>query len=203
MTTTEVGIAVLVLAAGASSRMGTPKQLLPWKHTTLLGQAIETAKKSLAHDIFVVLGSNYEKIYRTISETETTVVENRDWERGMGTSVALGVQFLDGTDKAYQGVLILLCDQPLISISYLNEMIRTLEQNRESIIATKYDQKAGVPAIFDRKYFEELKSLSKDKGAKEIIDQNIKDTLLLDPEGTEIDLDTKKEYEQLLDKAQD
>ena len=191
-------IAVLILAAGASKRMGSPKQLLAWKNTTLLGNAVETAKASKAADIYVVLGANASAIGMAISKAGISAIANKDWQIGMGTSIAAGINYFIDENKSYQAVLILLCDQPLISTAYLDAMINNFEARDKGIVATKYGNKAGVPALFDQKYFKVLKALKGDKGAKRILERHSTDLLLLDAAGMEVDLDTGEDYNALL-----
>lgn len=196
-------IVVLILAAGASKRMGSPKQLLAWKNTTLLGNAIKTAKASKAADVYVVLGANASAIRAEISKAETSAISNKDWQIGMGTSIAAGINYFIEENKSYTAVLILLCDQPLISTAYLDAMIKNFKEKDKGIVATKYGNGAGVPAIFDQKYFKVLMALKGDKGAKKILEHHSTDLLLLDPEGMELDLDTADDYNALLQRVLD
>jgi molybdenum cofactor cytidylyltransferase len=106
-------VAILILAAGNSSRMEDKiKQLLPWRQTTLLGHAIHEAKKLKAQAVYVVLGANAEIIKPTISEEDVLILEYKYWKQGIGTSIAFGVQQLVKENK-YDAVLIQLADQPL------------------------------------------------------------------------------------------
>jgi len=193
-------IAIIILAAGESTRMGTPKQLLPWKNKTLLAHTIELAKKIRPKDIFVVLGANSERIGPTISDTELFIVKNPSWQEGMGSSIACGVEHVISKKKEYHGVLILLCDQPLISQEYLNLLIHTFITNEKRIVATNYGKRAGVPVIFGKKNFPALTKLEGDNGAKTIINKNIYDTIVINSGENLTDLDTKVEYERLLKK---
>jgi molybdenum cofactor cytidylyltransferase len=116
-------IAILILAAGASSRMGRTKQLLPWQDTTLLGSAIRTARDSNAKSVAVVLGANAESIRGRVNvgrgvKTDADFVENTAWETGLGSSIACGTEFLIEKKIVYDGILIMLADQPLIDTEY-------------------------------------------------------------------------------------
>ena len=193
-------IAILILAAGASSRMGTPKQLLPWKDTTLLGQVIRTAKSSGVKDVYVVLGANRDKIRPITSRQNITVIQNKVWQEGLGSSIASGIEYFVRQNKAYVAVLVLLCDQPLISSEYLNLLIQTFIKTKKGIVATNYGTKAGVPAIFGKKYFNALMELNGDMGAKKLIEKNGEDAIVLESGENLTDLDTKIAYENLLNK---
>jgi len=111
--------AVLILAAGASTRMGQPKQLLPWGKTTLLNHAINEAKKISEH-VFVVLGANKELIESSLN-SQVEIIRNPNWENGMGTSITYGISILDKNEE-FDSVLIMLADQPLLDSTYLNNL---------------------------------------------------------------------------------
>ncbi|MFK5972678.1 MAG: nucleotidyltransferase family protein [Flavobacteriaceae bacterium] len=198
MQETNMNIAVLILAAGRSSRMGQSKQLLPWKTTTLLGNAIETALGIKNADVFVVLGAHCEIVKAHIRKSNVVCLEHTDWEKGLGSSLAFGMGSIVETKKTYSAVLILLCDQPLIDTVYLATMVDTYLHNGKGIVATAYANRVGVPAIFETTYFSELMNLSEDKGAKSIIENHKNDVLAISPAGKEIDLDTMAEYQNLI-----
>ena len=196
-------IASLILAAGSSSRMGTPKQLLPWKDTTLLSRAIGTAEASVVHDVYVVLGAHHDKIRPIISGGNSTIIHNKRWQEGLGSSIVSGIEYFGEHKKAYAAVLVLLCDQPLISPQYLNLLIQTFAENKKGIVATNYGNRAGVPAIFAKKYFNALMELQGDKGAKNLMERNGEDTIVLENGENLTDLDTRVEYEQLMKRLKD
>ena len=193
-------IAIVVLAAGASSRMGDTKQLLPWRDTTLLGQALKTAKDSAADSVTLVLGANAEEIRKGIPEKQIDITVNSRWQSGLGSSIACGMKFLLEKNKALKGILIMLADQPLIDTAYLNTMIAEFGKVGKQIIATSYKRRAGVPAIFGPPYFQSLKQLEDDFGAKHIIDSNPDQVLVLEPGDKTVDIDTKSEYKNLITK---
>ncbi|MEO0528512.1 MAG: nucleotidyltransferase family protein, partial [Bacteroidota bacterium] len=121
---TEHNIAILILAAGGSTRMGnTIKQLLPWKNTTLLGHAISEAKASNALEVMVVLGAHAHRIRKEINEEEVLTAIHVDWESGLGSSLAFGMRQLWNRNTPLEGVLVMLVDQPLINSDYINRMI--------------------------------------------------------------------------------
>jgi len=116
-------IAMVILAAGASTRMNTIKQLLQWKNTTLLGNAIEQGLSAKVDSVFVVLGARKEKINPTIKEYNITIIENKNWHLGLGKSVACAVEFLVNSPTRFDGILFALADQPLLTISHYNKLI--------------------------------------------------------------------------------
>ncbi|MFC4220240.1 nucleotidyltransferase family protein [Flagellimonas marina] len=190
-------IAVLILAAGASTRMeGGPKQLLPWQNTTLLGHAIEQAKQ-LSELIFVVLGAYADEIEKVIPD-DVEIIYNPHWENGMGSSISVGIEHLQNSNEKPTGVLVMLADQPLLDATYLQEIKSDFENKPCKIVATSYGNKLGVPAIFDNSLLPQLAKLHEDVGAKHIIEKNKTDTITVFPKGKEIDIDTKKEYTQYI-----
>lgn len=191
-------MAILILAAGASNRMGQMKQLLPWKKTTLLDHAIDNAKKLENAAVFVVLGAHSEKVRKNSTAKHVVFIDHIGWRKGIGSSIAHGIGHIMATGSSYSSVLMLLCDQPLIDPIYLRRMSNAFQKNDKGIIATTYPKGVGVPAIFRSNYFQELGCLNKDKGAQSIIKKYEYDVFALRPDGKEIDLDTKEEYEDLI-----
>ncbi len=191
-------IAVVILAAGESSRMQQAKQLLPWGTSTLLGKAIKEALQSNSAQVYVVLGAKAETIQKQFNSTDVTWVLNKNWKRGMGSSISCAINYVVHLKKDYDAILIMLCDQPLIDADYINKMISTFRRSEKGIIATAYKNSSGVPVLFDKKYFEDLSNLEGNKGAKEIIAINSNAVISINPNGKEKDLDTMDEYQQAL-----
>ena len=187
-----------MLAAGSSSRMGFPKQLLKWKNSTLLQHAIHTVKQINQDGIILVLGAHFDDITSQIDTSETTVVYNKNWEKGLGNSIACGMNYIKDSLRHMESVLILLADQPLIHANFLNEMIKTHQKNPNKLICTQYENnKLGVPAIFNKTDFEDLSQLNHDKGAREILNKQSEHILYLDGTHLISDIDTMEDYETL------
>ena len=187
--------AILILAAGSSSRMGTIKQILPFKSTTLLGWSLKVAKQSKANAVFCVLGANKNAIENKIQADGTTIITNTNYKNGLSTSIVTGIQQVE---KGFDSALLILADQPNITSSYLNELIKVSQENPEKIIASNYNEKVGVPAIFPKIYFNDLKMLKGDSGAKIFILKNISRVIKMPPTNL-IDIDTIKDYKNLID----
>lgn len=176
--------------------MHTVKQLLPWGETTLLGQAVKTALQSRADKVYLVLGAHKDLISEKLDFSNIKVVENNDWRSGMGGSIARGTDAI--LDRSLpEGILVMLCDQPLIDSEYLNHMIDTFQTAEHSIIGTSYGSKIGVPALFSPQHFNDLRSLTGAKGAGSIIRKHSSDCLGLNANGKEVDIDTEAAYNQL------
>ena len=193
-------IALVILAAGASFRMKSIKQLLPWKKTTLLGNAIQQGLLAKIDTIYVVLGANTDVIRPEIKDFNIEIIYNESWELGMGKSIACAMNFIINSPTQFDGILITLADQPLLMASHYNKMIDKFTENGTKIIATKQDTTIGVPALFNRKYVDQLSLLNKDKGAKAVIKKNMDNVLLVDTNGITVDVDTINNYKELYEK---
>jgi len=188
-------ITVIILAAGASNRMGEPKQLLKWGNSTLLGSTIEKAKKLRATKVVVVLGANYKLINKAIEPSKVTILNNLNWKNGLGNSIAFAVNYILQTTIKTDAVLFMLSDQPFIEVDFLNTMVNQFQEGKQSIIATSYDDhRYGVPAIFDKIYFKELLQLNDDNGAKHLLKKYKYHIKVLIPPAKNVDLDFKKDY---------
>ena len=190
-------IAILILAAGESKRMHGIKQILPWKNTTLLGNAIEQAIQSKATAVYVVLGANADRIAPTIAQYKVQTIENKNWKNGLGNSIACGVDFIRETQGDYDAILITLADQPLLSADYYNLLIDAYAQNKAKIIASETNYAPSVPAIFDALYFEKLSQLNQDQGAKEILKAAQNEVYVLRGDANLMDVDTQTAYEKV------
>jgi molybdenum cofactor cytidylyltransferase len=186
-------IATIILAAGESKRMKGIKQLLPWKNATLLTYAIRQAIHTETDAVFVVLGANKEAILSSTDTSETTIVTNKEWSAGMGSSIAAAVRHIRLNALDFDAVLIRLIDQPLLDINHYNNLINSYIITK-NIVTSSYKSGAGVPAVFDHKYFNELMVLNTDKGAKEIIKKHKNKVSIIDSKGKTADLDDYQTY---------
>ena len=185
--------AILVLAAGKSSRMKTIKQLLKINNKTLLEIALENAKKINSENVFCVLGANSEKIKEETSTKNINYIFNKNFENGLSSSIICGVDFIQKKQPNVNSILVLLADQPKIDESYLFKIFNIYQKNSTKIIASNYGNKIGVPAIFPDKYFNELLTLKGDKGAKELLNSDKAEIISIHSNKL-IDLDTKQDY---------
>jgi molybdenum cofactor cytidylyltransferase len=188
---------IVILAAGASTRLGKPKQLLQYRGKTLLAHAINEAVNSNTDAIVVILGKDADLFKKEIDEKKVRVAVNSSWEEGMASSLRLGLDTLLNDKPYIDAVIFMVCDQPHVLSSLLNELIITQQKTTKQIVTCNYGDSIGPPALFHKKYFKDLMKLSGDTGARKIIQQNMNDmTTILFPEG-EIDIDTEEDYENL------
>lgn len=191
-------LAILVLAAGKSSRMKDIKQLLKINNKTLLEITLETAKNVFSKNIFCVLGANAEEIKKKTATEDINYIFNNNFEQGLSSSIVSGVNYIQKNHTQYNAICILLADQPDVNTEYLNELLTNHQENKEKIIASIYGEKIGVPAIFPKKYFNKLLSLKGDKGAKELLNNNTLDILIVSPNKSFIDIDTPEDYQSYI-----
>lgn len=193
--------AVLLLAAGSASRMGTPKQLLKWKNTTILENAIHVVRQLKVEHTVVVLGAHYETIISNINEGNYMIVKNKHWDQGLGNSIAFGVRYIQESFAEIENILIVLADQPLIDFNFLNRMVKQHSLNKNQIVCTAYkNRKLGVPAIFNKIYFKELMQLNSDQGARNILKKYSEELIYIDGEDLIQDIDTIDDYNTIYNK---
>jgi molybdenum cofactor cytidylyltransferase len=183
--------AILILAAGESSRMGEAKQLLPIGNKTLLGIAIEGALKSKADSVYCVLGAHSEVIQKTIKHYSIKIIDNNEYQLGLSSSIIKGIDCLK--TEHFDNVLIMLGDQPNVDQAYLNQLMDAHHNNPTKIITSSYDGSFGVPAIFPKSYFNQLLHLKGDKGAKNFLNSAKVEVLGYNSDQL-TDIDTTKDY---------
>jgi molybdenum cofactor cytidylyltransferase len=180
----------IVLAAGASTRFGSPKQLVrvngrPLMHA-VVGRAVEVA----GHSVTVVLGANAAELAPLLKHTPASVIVNRDWSEGMGSSIRAGVARLPGSCT---GVMLLLADQASVTTEDLRRLISAWRRQPEYIAAAQYRGTTGAPAIFPRARFAELGGLRGDSGARSIFMRNPDRVVRVPMESAALDIDTPED----------
>jgi molybdenum cofactor cytidylyltransferase len=188
---------VILLAAGASTRLGQPKQLLMFGDLTLLDHCIHVAHGSNADSIIVVVGAKPHSVNTQVSD-KTHIANNVYWQEGMSSSIRLGIKTLAEVDPLAEGAILMVCDQPYVTSLLLNTLIATYQTTGKPIVASGYDNTFGPPAFFHKKLFPELLQLDGDVGAKAVVQQHADEVeLVLFPQGN-IDIDTVADYQKLL-----
>jgi molybdenum cofactor cytidylyltransferase len=188
---------ILILAAGQSARLGIPKQLLDYEGLSLIKRVAQTALESGIGKVTVVLGANAEQIRTELDMPALCLVENRGWEEGMASSVRAGVRAITAMDRDTDGLMILVCDQPYLGKTVLQQLIQLQRESGLPLAACVYDGKAGTPALFHKTVFPELLELTGDTGARKLINSYGDQVAQLTFEEGKIDIDTKEDYEKL------
>jgi molybdenum cofactor cytidylyltransferase len=159
---------VLVLAAGASVRLGQPKQLVRVAGRPMLHSVVSQATAIAGHAVTVVLGAHAAELTRLLQHSGVSVIVNRNWEEGMASSIRFGVASLP---PACDAVLMLLCDQVAVTADDLRRLVSAWRGEDGVVAAARYGGTVGVPAIFPRWCFSELSQLRGDNGAKSILER--------------------------------
>jgi molybdenum cofactor cytidylyltransferase len=186
--------AIILLAAGSSSRLGQAKQLLPFGENTLLEHVISIAKQTNVSQVIVIVND----ALKNISPGENiTLVVNEDAAKGLATSIKKGIACIHDRFPEITAAIIMPCDQPFVSAAVLNELILQHEQSGKGIIAARYAETYGTPALLHHTYFEELLLLTGDTGAKPLMKQHVSDISFVDfPQG-DIDIDIPEDLKNI------
>lgn len=189
-----MAIGVIILAAGGSSRMGSPKQLLPFQGQSLVRHAAQCALGSVCDRVVVVTGCHADEVKREVEDLPLSVIENRSWQSGMSSSIRAGLEEMVTTDDI-ESVIVMLCDQPFVSPDVLNDLVDAQRTSGKPIVASTYGATRGVPAIFSGEFFSELALLTADQGARRVIAANPADVATISfPQGA-IDVDTPHDHQ--------
>ena len=187
-------IGAVVLAAGGSSRLGRPKQLLSFRGQTLVRRAVRAATEAQCNPVIIVIGPAGEAIRDELRATSALVVENAEWQSGLGTSIRCGLRQCAASIDA---IVLLACDQPLLDATVIAALIAAHEKIGKAIIASSYADTLGIPALFDRSCFEALLALPDNSGAKSLIAARPDGVASIAFEEGAIDIDTPEDFERL------
>ena len=192
--------AIVILAAGSSSRFGSAKQLLHFNNKTLLQHVIDEAIDSGAEPVIVVTGANADEVEKEIKNKKVEFVFNKSWKEGMASSIVAGVKKAITLINDIEKIIITVSDQPFVSSTLFKQLYQTQEKNVQQIVACSYANTIGTPVLFTQNYFDALMSLQGEEGAKKILKANNSDVTTIDfPQGA-IDIDTQKDYDESLDR---
>ena len=180
----------IVLAAGASTRFGSPKQLVRVNGRPLLHAVVSRAVEVAGHSVTVVLGANAAELAPLLKHTPASVIVNRDWNEGMGSSIRTGVARLPGSCA---GVMLLLADQASVTTDDLRRLVGAWRRQPEYIVAAQYSGTLGAPAIFPRTSFVDLAGLRGDSGARAVFTRNPDRVVRVPMESAALDIDTPED----------
>lgn len=187
---------IIILAAGSSTRMGEPKQLMIYKNKTLLQHVIGEANNANLEPVICVTGYQSDLITRSILGMEVSIVYNEHWSEGMGSGISSGIKQMLLSDV--DAVILAVGDQPHVSSDLFRTMERFRNESGKGIIACSYAGTLGTPVLFNRNYFNHLKSLNGNQGGKNIVKLNLPDVCSVEFENGSVDIDTKQDYDKLI-----
>jgi molybdenum cofactor cytidylyltransferase len=184
-------IAIILLAAGGSSRLGTPKQMLPIGGETLLTRAARTALTARVDRVIVVLGAHADACRQALTGLPVEIALNATWADGQASSLRAGLAHLAAGGAQPQAAVIMLCDQPQVSPELLDALIARYHATRAAVVASRYaTDVVGPPALFDRSLFAQLETLTGDIGARRVIEARAADLETVPFPGGTLDIDT-------------
>jgi molybdenum cofactor cytidylyltransferase len=189
---------IIVLAAGASTRLGEPKQLLPYNNSNLVQHAVSQAAGTSAENVIVVVGSGANEISESIHGSKLHIVENTGWQEGIGSSIRKGIESSQLLSPSIDGVIIMVCDQPYVTSSYLQLLADHQHDSGKPIVASHYRNTVGTPVLFHHSVFPELLKLKGDSGAKSILIEHADKVFAVPFPLGDVDIDNRSDYEMLL-----
>jgi CTP:molybdopterin cytidylyltransferase MocA len=187
-----MNVAAIILAAGASRRLGRPKQLAKYKGEALIARAVRIAREAGLEPVIVVLGAEKDAVRAVVRDERVVFVENDAWAEGIASSMRAGLKALV---PEVTGALMMPCDQPRLSAEHLSRMASLFADG--VIVASKYAGVRGVPAVFPRDAWSELMKLSGDVGARRLLVHSAWPVVEVAFEGGEVDIDAPEDLGQL------
>lgn len=194
-----MNIGVVILAAGESKRMGVPKQILPIFGVPMLKYLVDEVLDTEAHPVTVVVGANKTKIVPLLENIPIGIIDNPDWQKGMGSSIKMGLVGSYLITKGFDGLIFMTSDMPFVNAEVINKLIKTAREFPEkTIIASKYAGTLGIPVLYKKERFEDILDMKPEHGAKQFFNKYLDEIVTVDFDLGAIDLDTKEDYYNFL-----
>jgi len=188
----------MILAAGASTRMGSPKALLCWGSSTIVESLIEELSKAGLGEVVLIVGTHADEIRRQVDSMGVGVCYHPEWQKGMGSSIAAGIRYIENEFPKAGSVLISLCDQPLVAVAQIKILLAEHKAFPHLIVASAYESGPGAPSIFPYEYWNSLKTLPADSGAKAYLRQHRNSVRVVEIGEATLDVDTPEAYKEAL-----
>jgi molybdenum cofactor cytidylyltransferase len=194
-------IVAVILSAGESSRMGSPKCLLPVDGETFVERIVSVLKKTKVGKVIVVLGHRGEEIKDKIKHLPVTILINEDYRKGQLSSLQTAVKTLSG--EQCEGILVHLVDHPFLSASLVDLMIERFHESKKLIVVPSYKGRRGHPVLFSSRLFPEVLAAPLAQGAREVVHAHRADTLEMETQdaGVTVDIDTPEEYQRSIGRS--
>lgn len=188
---------IIILAAGNSSRLGRPKQLLPYRGKTLLTHVVSEAVSAFLQPVVVVTGAYQADVHDSLRGQAVNIVHNPLWETGMASGIVAGLAEIISVAPHLGAVIVAVCDQPYISAEHFRALMEKHGVSGKGLVASVYSEIMGTPVLFDEQYFEELSGLSGDAGAKQLLKRYPADVATVPFPGGRVDIDTEEDFKSL------
>lgn len=186
-----------MLAGGTSARLGQPKQLLQYNGRSLLQHSVQAALQSGAGPVVLVTGAYAQQVNSQVQEERVHIVWNEHWQQGIASSITCGLESLVALAPGVQRAAFMVCDQPFVTASLLQQLLQTSIATGKPIVASAYGGTVGIPAVFTSSYFNLLLQLTGDEGAKKLMRQHPGDVVTAAFTQGNIDIDTQADYDAL------
>jgi molybdenum cofactor cytidylyltransferase len=190
--------AAIVLAAGNSSRLRQPKQLIRINGESLLRRTARLACESGCSQVYVVLGRDAELLAQELRGLGASSLVNLEWSTGMASSLKTGLRAAVESNPELENVMVMVCDQPCLDASILQELLAKHSSRQPMVTACHYGETLGVPAVFSRPVFAELFALSGDQGARRLLTRHDGEVATVEFAGGSFDLDTPEDLARLI-----
>jgi CTP:molybdopterin cytidylyltransferase MocA len=184
----------IVLAAGASGRLGRSKQLMRFQGETLVRRATRLALGTQPRDAIVVVGAEADAVHASVADLPVRRIDCADWRDGMGASLRAG---LDALSSACDGALVVLCDQPALDVAHLDRLCSAWREQPHRAIASAYAGRLGVPALLPRSWFKEIHG--NDRGARDLLASRMAEVVAVEHEALAWDIDTESDLDAAFD----
>jgi molybdenum cofactor cytidylyltransferase len=190
-------VALLILAAGSSSRMKTSKQLLLINGQTLLRKTVQTAIDSALGNVVVVLGSNAASHQQVLSGLPAAIVINNQWTNGIGSSLKVGATYIESNYPRAKGIIVMVCDQPFLTTDHLIKLEEASRLTGKPIVASSYAGTIGVPCFFDSTFISTISTISDEEGAKKLLKLHSENVTSIEFLNGDVDLDTPEDLRKI------
>jgi molybdenum cofactor cytidylyltransferase len=190
-------ISLILLAAGESSRLGTPKQLLMYKSKNLLQHTIDLTQ-TVSLDTVLVLGAYSEEILEQVNTYDLKIILNMDWREGLASSIRCGLKEVLSLNPETEAVILILCDQPFLTTEILQQLLEKYNDSGLPIVHCNYGDATGPPTLFHKRMFPFLLKLKGHEGAKKVVSQFPDKVALVEFSGGKWDIDTAGDYEKII-----
>lgn len=185
----------LIMAAGGSSRLDSPKQLLKWGGAYLVNHIVRVVSSAGIDSIYMILGFNYEEIRQALDRKDLHIILNTDWNKGLSSSIKSGIEALD---KNIDAAFILLVDQPFVTNELLKQMTERMAAGDHQIVAPRINGQQSNPVLFERSFFPRLLEISGDRGAKSLLKDSKVEWVDWPDERLIVDIDSQEDYQAAL-----